>query len=69
MTHLPIGAKTSTKCKGDIILDKKQKAVNLFVNKRISGWWPMIAPAKEGEIRDETFLGVGFLFCFLLISK
>lgn len=37
MTHLPIGAKTSNKCKGDIVLNKTQKSINLFANKRISG--------------------------------
>ncbi|CAF5220385.1 unnamed protein product, partial [Rotaria magnacalcarata] len=58
MTHLPIGAKTSNKCKADILLDSRQRALNLFVNKRIAGWWPMIAPLKAGEIRDTTLLGV-----------
>ncbi|CAF2056570.1 unnamed protein product [Rotaria magnacalcarata] len=57
MTHLPIGAKTSNKCKADILLDSRQRALNLFVNKRIAGWWPMIAPLKAGEIRDTTLLG------------
>ncbi len=74
MTHLPIGAKVSNKCKADILLNSKYQSTNLFVNKRIAGmknvtflsiiisenlgWWPMIAPLKEGEIRDQTLLGV-----------
>jgi hypothetical protein len=37
MTHLPIGAKGSNKCKADILLDAKYRSVNLFVNKRIAG--------------------------------
>jgi hypothetical protein len=26
------------------------------------GWWPMIAPVKAGEIREETLLGVSQLY-------
>ena len=37
MTHLPIGAKASNKCRADILLDAKYQAVNLFNNKRIAG--------------------------------
>ncbi|CAF1186321.1 unnamed protein product [Rotaria sordida] len=57
LTHIPIGAQVSKKCKANILLNPKQKAINLFGNKRIAGWWPMIAPLKEGEIRDKTLLG------------
>ncbi|CAF4888115.1 unnamed protein product, partial [Rotaria sp. Silwood1] len=57
LTHVPFGAKTSKKCKADILLNPKQKGINLFVSKRIAGWWPMIAPLKEGEIRDKALLG------------
>ncbi|UJR24822.1 hypothetical protein I4U23_006197 [Adineta vaga] len=57
LTHLPIGAKTSSKCKADILLDSKHRALNLFVNKRVTGWWPMIAPVKVGEIHDTNLLG------------
>lgn len=37
MTHLPIGAKASNKCRAGILLDSKYQAVNLFNNKRIAG--------------------------------
>lgn len=37
MTHLPIGAKASNKCKSDILLDAKYQSINLFSNKRIAG--------------------------------
>ncbi|CAF0972051.1 unnamed protein product [Rotaria sordida] len=57
LTHIPIGAQVSKKCKADILLNPKQKAINLFGKKRITGWWPMIAPLKEDEIRDKTLLG------------
>ncbi|CAF4941190.1 unnamed protein product, partial [Rotaria sp. Silwood1] len=57
LTHVPFGAKTSKKCKADILLNPKQKGINLFVSKRIAGWWPMIAPLKAGEIRDKALLG------------
>ncbi|CAF3351971.1 unnamed protein product [Rotaria sp. Silwood1] len=57
LTHLPIGSKMSKKCKSDILLDSKHRALNLFVNKRIAGWWPMIAPLKVGEVRDTALLG------------
>ncbi|CAF4767027.1 unnamed protein product [Rotaria sp. Silwood1] len=57
LTHVPFGAKTSKKCKADILLNPTGRAVNLFVSKRIAGWWPMIAPLKEDEIRDKSLLG------------
>ncbi|CAF1244784.1 unnamed protein product [Rotaria sordida] len=57
MTHLPIGSKSSNNCKADILLDPKHRSLNLFVNKRIAGWWPLIAPSKVGEIRDTILLG------------
>ncbi|CAF4451127.1 unnamed protein product [Rotaria sp. Silwood2] len=57
LTHLPIGAKLSKKCKSDILLDSKHRSLNLFLNKRIAGWWPMIAPLKVGEVRDTALLG------------
>jgi hypothetical protein len=37
MTHLPIGAKASSKCKGDILLNTAHQSINLFANKRLSG--------------------------------
>lgn len=37
LTHLPIGAKTSSKCKADMLLNSKHRALNLFVNKRTTG--------------------------------
>ncbi|CAF1117580.1 unnamed protein product [Adineta ricciae] len=57
LTHLPVGAKSSSKCRADMLLNSKHRALNLFVNKRTTGWWPMIAPIKTGEIRDVTLLG------------
>ncbi|CAF3990497.1 unnamed protein product, partial [Rotaria sordida] len=57
LTHVPLGAKTLKKCTADILLDPKYKGTDLFVNKRLAGWWPMIAPLKVGEIRDKTLLG------------
>jgi hypothetical protein len=73
MTHLPVGAKSPGKCKADMLLSSKHKSVNLIKTKRAvgkiliefmnrflfnSGWWPMVAPVKPGEIRDKTLLGV-----------
>ncbi|CAF1456871.1 unnamed protein product [Rotaria sordida] len=57
LTHVPLGAKTLKKCTANILLDPKYKGTDLFVNKRLAGWWPMIAPLKVGEIRDKTLLG------------
>ncbi|CAF3792253.1 unnamed protein product, partial [Rotaria sp. Silwood1] len=57
LTHVPLGVKVPKKCKADILLNPKHRGINLFANKRIAGWWPMIAPLKEGEIRDKTLLG------------
>ena len=37
MTHLPIGAKSPKKCTADMILNAKQKSVNLFTSKRAVG--------------------------------
>jgi hypothetical protein len=31
---------------------------SFFSSMEYVGWWPMIAPLKEGEIRDQTLLGV-----------
>lgn len=42
MTHLPIGAKTSNKCKADILLDSKYRALNLFSHKRVAGKFVLI---------------------------
>ncbi|CAF2442501.1 unnamed protein product [Rotaria sp. Silwood2] len=60
LTHVPLGGKLSKKCKADILLNPKHKGINLFVHKRIAGWWPMIAPLKAGEIRDKALLGGKF---------
>ncbi|UJR23948.1 hypothetical protein I4U23_026916 [Adineta vaga] len=57
LTHFPLGAKSSKKCKANIVLNSKHPSVNLFVNKRLAGHWPMIAPAAEGVIRDKDLLG------------
>ncbi|CAF3717062.1 unnamed protein product [Rotaria sordida] len=67
LTHLPIGAKIAKKCKSDILLNSKHRALNLFVHKRVAGWWPMIAPRKSEEIRDTALLGgkVEAEFCLL----
>ncbi|CAF3109617.1 unnamed protein product [Rotaria sp. Silwood2] len=57
LTNIPLGTKVPNKCKADILLNPKHRGINLFANKRIAGWWPMIAPLKENEIRDKTLLG------------
>ncbi|CAF1410887.1 unnamed protein product, partial [Rotaria sordida] len=68
LTHVPLGTKVPNKCKADILLNPKHRAINLFANKRIAGWWPMIAPLKEGEIRDKTLLGGKFEAEFSLVT-
>ncbi|CAF1333357.1 unnamed protein product, partial [Rotaria sordida] len=57
LIHVPLGAKTLKKCTADILLDPKHKGTDLFLNKRLAGWWPMIAPLKLGEIRDKALVG------------
>jgi hypothetical protein len=37
MTHLPVGAKSSGKCKANILLDSKRQSYSLFAHKRIAG--------------------------------
>jgi hypothetical protein len=37
MTHIPRGAKSSKKCKANILLNSKHESVNLFTLKRIAG--------------------------------
>ena len=37
MTHLPIGEKSAKKCKAEILLNSKHRALNLFVHKRLAG--------------------------------
>lgn len=37
LTHLPIGAKNSNKCKADMLFSPKHKAVNIFEVKRSVG--------------------------------
>ena len=37
LTHLPIGGKTSNKCKADILLNAKHRSINLFLHKRVAG--------------------------------
>ncbi|CAF1359491.1 unnamed protein product [Rotaria magnacalcarata] len=56
LTSLKCGSKTPDSCKANI-LDAKHEGINLFTKKRIAGWWPMIAPQKQGEIRGEDLLG------------
>ncbi|CAF3824596.1 unnamed protein product [Rotaria sordida] len=68
LTHVPLGTKVPNKCKADILLNPKHRAINLFATKRIAGWWPMIAPLKEGEIRDKTLLGGKFEAEFSLVT-
>jgi hypothetical protein len=70
-----MGPRTAKKCKADVLLNPKNKSINLFTNKRIAGkilliglssilfekylgWWPMLSPKKEGEIRDKNLIGV-----------
>ncbi|CAF4133146.1 unnamed protein product, partial [Rotaria sordida] len=57
LIHVPLGAKTLKKCTAGILLDPKHKGTDLFLNKRLAGWWPMIAPLKLGEIRDKALVG------------
>ncbi|CAF1400273.1 unnamed protein product [Rotaria magnacalcarata] len=68
LTSFKYGAKSSKRCKADILLDPKHKGTNLFTSKRISGWWPMIAPLKPGEIRDTNLLGGKLEAEFLLVT-
>ena len=50
LLHIPEAAKSPSECGWQQLDPKKyKKAVNLFVKKRIKGWWPVFKQAKSDE--------------------
>ena len=50
MLHVPDAAKSASECSLHQLSHKKdKKAINLFVKKRIKGWWPVFEQKKSDD--------------------